>query len=61
VRPALLRDGGDIELVDVEGNKVIVSLRGNCAQCRVSSITLREVVQTKLREFVSPELVVLEA
>lgn len=60
VRPALMRDGGDIELVDVEGDKVLVTLRGNCAQCRVSSITLREVVQAKLREFVSPELVVLE-
>jgi NifU-like protein len=60
VRPALSKDGGDIELIDVDGNTVIVSLRGNCAQCRVASFTLRDVVQAKLREFVSDELTVVE-
>jgi NifU-like protein len=60
VRPALSKDGGDIELIDVDGNTVIVSLRGNCAQCRVASFTLRDVVQAKLREFVSDELTVME-
>ncbi len=60
VRPALKKDGGDIELVDVEGNTVIVSMRGNCAQCRVASFTLRDVVQAKLREFVTEEIVVVE-
>ena len=61
VRPALKKDGGDIELIDVEGNTVIVSMRGNCAQCRVASFTLRDVVQAKLREFVDEEIQVLEA
>ena len=61
VRPALQKDGGDIELIDVEGNTVIVSMRGNCAQCRVASFTLRDVVQAKLREFVDEEIQVLEA
>jgi NifU-like protein len=60
VRPALKKDGGDIELIDVEGNNVVVSLRGNCAQCRVASFTLRDVVQAKLREFVAENLVVVE-
>ncbi len=60
VRPALRKDGGDIELVDVDGNQVLVSMRGNCAQCRVASFTLRDVVQAKLREFVSEELTVVE-
>ena len=60
VRPALKQDGGDIELVDVDGNTVIVSLRGTCAQCRIASFTLRDVVQAKLREFVSDELTVVE-
>ena len=60
VRPALKKDGGDIELVDVDGDTVIVSMRGNCAQCRVASFTLRDVVQAKLREFVSDDLVVVE-
>ncbi len=61
VRPALKQDGGDIELIDVEGNTVLVSMRGNCAQCRVASFTLRDVVQAKLREFVDEDLQVLEA
>ncbi len=61
VRPALQKDGGDIELVDVEGDVVIVSMRGNCAQCSVASFTLRDVVQAKLREFVSNDLQVMEA
>jgi NifU-like protein len=60
VRPALRKDGGDIELIDVDGNMVIVALRGNCAQCRVASFTLRDVVQAKLREFVSEDLTVVE-
>lgn len=60
IRPALRQDGGDLELVDVDGNRVIVSLRGNCAQCRVASFTLRDVVEARLREFVDRELVVEE-
>lgn len=60
VRPALRKDGGDIELIDVDGDNVLVSMRGNCAQCRVASFTLRDVVQAKLREFVSEEIVVME-
>jgi len=61
IRPALEQDGGDLELVDVEGNRVLVSLRGTCAQCRVADFTLKDVVQAKLREFVSEDLVVEEA
>ena len=60
IRPALKKDGGDIELVDVDGNTVIVSMRGNCAQCRVAQFTLRDVVEAKLREFVTEEIVVVE-
>jgi len=60
VRPALQADGGDLELIDVEGVKVLVALRGMCAQCHASGVTMAEVVQAKLREFVSPDLVVEE-
>ena len=35
IRPALTADRGDIELVDVEGTKVTVGLRGRCAGCPV--------------------------
>ncbi|MHC5061742.1 MAG: Fe-S cluster assembly protein NifU [Planctomycetota bacterium] len=60
IRPALRADGGDIELIDVEGNKVIVAFRGMCAQCRMAEFTMKDVVEAKLREFVSDELFVEE-
>ena len=61
IRPALRADGGNIELMDVDGNKVIVALRGMCAQCALANITMKDLVEAKLREFVSGELYVEEA
>jgi NifU-like protein len=60
IRPLLKRDGGDIELIDVEGNRVKVALRGMCAGCQVAHFTLKDVVEVKLREFVSSDLTVEE-
>ena len=60
VRPELKKDGGDIELVDVDGNRVMVALRGRCATCTASEVTLKHYVESKLRELVMPELVVEE-
>jgi len=60
IRPMLKRDGGDIELIDVQGDRVVVSLRGMCAGCNVAHFTLKDVVESKLREFVSPTLTVEE-
>jgi len=60
VRPALRAHGGNIELIDVEGDKVIIAFRGMCAQCKISEFTMREVVEAKLREFVSDDLYVEE-
>jgi len=61
IRPALRADGGNIELIDVDGDKVIVAFRGMCAQCRLAEFTMRDVVEAKLREFVSEQLYVEEA
>ncbi len=60
VRPAMKKDGGDIELVDVEGSKVLVATRGNCASCPAAGITLKSLVEAKLHEFVADDLVVEE-
>lgn len=60
IRPQLKKDGGDIELVDVDGDTVVVSMRGACAHCRVADFTLSRVVEAKLREFVSDDLRVAE-
>jgi NifU-like protein len=60
IRPALKHDGGDIELVDVLGNRVLVATRGACASCQAANQTLKNFVEVKLRELVWPELVVEE-
>jgi NifU-like protein len=60
VRPNLRAHGGNIELIDIEGSKVIVAFRGMCAQCRLAEHTMKEVVEAKLKEFVSEELFVEE-
>ena len=61
VRPSLKHDGGDIEVIDIIGNRVIVALRGACATCRASNITLKDFVEHRLRELVSPDIKVEEA
>jgi len=60
IKPALRAHGGNIELIDVEGNKVIVAFRGMCAQCQVAEFTLKEVVEARLKEFVSDSILVEE-
>lgn len=60
IRPVLKKDGGDIELVDVDGDYVLVSLRGACGSCAKSQTTLKEYVEKKLREQVVDTLIVEE-
>lgn len=60
VRPGLKKDDGDIELIDVDGDFVIVSLRGACKSCQKSQTTIKEFVEKKLREFVLETLIVEE-
>ena len=60
IRPALRAHGGNIELIDVEGDKVIVAFRGMCAQCMLAEFTMKDLVEARLREFVSESLFVEE-
>ncbi len=60
IRPGLRMDGGDIELIDVDGDFVTVSLRGQCTSCFKSQTTIKEFVEKKLREQVLDSLVVEE-
>ena len=60
IQPSLRKDGGDIELVDIDGNTVFVRLKGSCSQCKMSQVTLKHYVQTKLQELVTPEITVEE-
>lgn len=61
IRPVLKKDGGDIELIDVQGNRVLISFRGMCAKCNVAQFTMKDVVEAKLHEFVSKDIVVEES
>jgi NifU-like protein len=60
INPSLKKDAGHLELVDVDGNRVLVRMGGTCASCAKSPITLKHYVESKLRELVAPELVVEE-
>ncbi len=60
IRPALMADGGNVELVDVEDGVVTVRLTGACAGCPMSTMTLRAGVERVLQQEL-PELKKLEA
>jgi|WetSurMetagenome_2_1015567.scaffolds.fasta_scaffold113877_2 NifU-like protein len=40
LRTHLKRDGGDIELISIDGDRIVVDLKGNCTGCVLSSVTL---------------------
>lgn len=61
IAPMLRQDGGDIELVDIEGKTVMVKLQGACAGCPGAKATLQNLVQETLRKEVSPDLNIVEA
>lgn len=50
VRPALQADGGNVELVDVEGDVVRVKLTGACGCCPMSTMTLRMGIERVIKE-----------
>jgi Fe-S cluster biogenesis protein NfuA len=50
IRPALQADGGDVELVGVENGVVKVNLRGACAGCPMSAMTLKQGIERILKE-----------
>ncbi len=49
IRPLLQGDGGDIELVGIEGGVVKVRLRGACAGCPGAEMTLKMAVERRLK------------
>lgn len=60
IKPQLKKDGGGIEFIDFVDNTVFVKLRGTCSTCSASQVTLKHYVETRIKELVSPELVVEE-
>lgn len=60
ISPELSKDGGDIELIDIDGNKVYVKLRGSCSACKNSTITLKNFVEATLRATLGDEIEVVQ-
>lgn len=55
IRPALVRDGGNVELIDVNDGVVTVKLTGACAGCAMSTITLKMGIEKILKQEI-PEI-----
>jgi NifU-like protein len=56
----LQADGGDIRLMDIDRETVMVKFIGMCSNCPSSHLTLQNVVEAKLREKVDPNIIVRE-
>ena len=55
LRPYLMADGGNVELVEIEGPVVQLRLQGACGSCPSSAMTLKMGIERKLRETI-PEI-----
>jgi Fe-S cluster biogenesis protein NfuA len=53
LRPELRQDGGEVELVDVQGSDVFVRLKGHCIGCPMSALTVKQKLELALRRQVS--------
>jgi len=60
IRPMLQADGGDVELVGVEGGIVKVRLKGACAGCPMSQMTLKNGIERLIKERI-PEVSAVES
>jgi Fe-S cluster biogenesis protein NfuA len=60
IRPMLQRDGGDVELVGVSDGIVTVRLKGTCAGCPMSQMTLKNGIEKFLKKEI-PEIVAVQA
>jgi len=58
LRGMLQADGGDMELIAIEGKNVKLRLRGACGSCPHATMTLKQGIERILRETVDPEIVV---
>ena len=59
LRPFLQADGGNVQLVEIEGPIVKLRLQGACGSCPSSTMTLKMGIERRLREFI-PEIAEVE-
>jgi Fe-S cluster biogenesis protein NfuA len=60
IRPAVAQDGGDIQFVDFQDGIVMLQMRGACAGCPSSTLTLKSGIENMLRHYV-PEVIEVRA
>ncbi len=60
ISPELQKDGGDINLVDIDGLKVYVKLHGKCSVCKNATLTIKRFVEQTLRTALDEEIEVIE-
>ncbi|WP_071517851.1 NifU family protein [Geitlerinema sp. PCC 9228] len=60
LRPYLMADGGNVELVEIDGPIVKLRLQGACGSCPSSTMTLKMGIERKLRQEI-PEIAEVEA
>ena len=61
IRPALVAEGQDLELIDVAGSRVTIKMLGKCADCRPRGFAVHEFIERTLRDQVEPAILVEEA
>lgn len=55
IRPFLQTDGGDIKLIDIQKDTVVVELLGTCTGCTVNQMTLKSGVEMTVKKY-APEI-----
>lgn len=61
LRSALQADGGDLEVVSIDGTNVTLKLTGACGACPHAQVTLKNGIERILRERVSEDILVERA
>ena len=61
LRGFLQADGGDMEIISIEGKVVTLNLRGACGSCPHAQMTLKDGIERILREEIDPEITVERA
>ncbi len=59
VREFILSDGGDIEIINIENNKVFIKLKGACVGCPLSAFTVQMGIERALKEQIHSDLEVV--
>lgn len=60
MRPFLQADGGDVELVGIDEDKVLLKLLGACSNCTMSHMTMKAGIEEGIRKAI-PEIRTVEA